>query len=226
MPVEELVSELSGVISGLSHIFRLNEQELFFIDVSSAAESTLIVIRRPSQLGWQSILNVGMCYSFTNLRPGKLYQSTPDEVDVLVATSKTNVNPTKYDDYKLASNASLHHLISFKGLVTSVDAVLQLFGLDESVELALAAIAGVTSCPQLRLGDQVVVHDAHWAPAARRLTACGRTRVDLLNRQASAAACDQDSALHLLHRLALPPAALDWYRRTERELADAVPHRT
>ena len=69
--------------------------------------------------------------------------------------------------------------------MTAADPSLQLYELDGSCQLVLAALAVVSSCPQLRRGDRVIVHDGHWEPAERRLYACGRTHVQLLDRWVS-----------------------------------------
>ncbi|KAF0295625.1 hypothetical protein FJT64_006904 [Amphibalanus amphitrite] len=150
-------------------------------------------------------------------------QGTKDEVAVLIAGSQTSIIEEPTNDVEMFhKDDEPSNLISYKGTVTAAEPSLQLYELDGSCRLVLSALAAVCSCPQLRLGDQVVVHHGHWQAAERALYACGRSLVCVLDREPEPVAICRRSAVHTLHWFCLPPTAVWWYRRTAERIAAAA----
>ncbi|XP_043217548.1 uncharacterized protein LOC122379406 isoform X2 [Amphibalanus amphitrite] len=215
--------DVRGVISSLSHIYKLKNGQLFIFKISTSSATFPVVVQRPSQLVWHKSIKIGSVFSCSNLKHSKIYQGTQDEVAVLIAGSQTSIIEESTNDVEMFHNDDEpSNLISYKGAVTAAEPSLQLYELDGSCRLVLSALAAVCSCPQLRLGDQVVVHHGHWQAAERALYACGRSLVCVLDREPEPVAICRRSAVHTLHWFCLPPTAVWWYRRTAERIAAAA----
>ncbi|KAK3890196.1 hypothetical protein Pcinc_005841 [Petrolisthes cinctipes] len=134
-----------GLLTALSHTFRLVSGDVFILELECEGERQHVLVRRPHQLQWRHTIQVHTQYRITNLRLCEV-KSEKCTLNIMVASSKSQLIKVGDAGNTPLLTPALHTgLISYKGVVSSVeDEDAGIYMLDGRVQLVITYLKDIT----------------------------------------------------------------------------------